>query len=100
MNNLKKKWKVNIQSPMEQDFPFKCPSCGFDMMEKTHKYFIGWGNYPLGGFRNRMKPGKKIGVILDCFQCHTKSICHINDLNSFLEQMEMSLEIENERRML
>jgi len=72
--------KINTEGFEEQEMSGKCPLCDFDMFfdNDGKSCVIGYGEYPIGGFRNSMKPNTNIGLAYECPKCFTKSIHHTN----------------------
>ena len=72
------KYKIDLDGFAEQDFPWQCPEseCNTEMETKD---IIGFGSYPQGGFRSKMKPNCTIGVGFECPKCFTKSVFHSSD---------------------
>jgi ssDNA-binding Zn-finger/Zn-ribbon topoisomerase 1 len=67
--------KINTVGFMEQDIPWRCPECDFEMVVLD---IIGYGDYPKGGYRNQMKPNKTDGLAYECPECFSKSISHMH----------------------
>jgi hypothetical protein len=61
---------------IEQDIPGQCPEC---RTELTIDNIIEVGEYPIGGYRNSMKPNQTKAFIFECPKCFEKSCHHIND---------------------
>jgi hypothetical protein len=78
-----KKYKINMWAFVEQEIPYKCPECEYDMFYRSHSYTIGMGEYPLGGFRSAMKPGKRWGVGMECPKCFLKSCYHLTEKDAY-----------------
>jgi len=53
------KYKISLEAFIEQDLPYQCPSCCTEL--KT-QHMIGFGTYPQGGFRSKLKPNQTTGV--------------------------------------
>jgi hypothetical protein len=69
--------KIKTDGFQEQPISGKCPECDFDMFfQDEENYVIGWGNYPLGGYRNLMKPNQNLCLVYECPKCFTKSVHH------------------------
>ena len=75
--------KIILDGFIEQDIPFQCPECNYDMLGAT-KYIIGYGDYPKGGFRSSMKPNQTKGLGFECPKCFTKSVCHFKENDKYL----------------
>jgi hypothetical protein len=61
---------------IEQDMPGRCPECDTDM---DWNHIIKVGDYPIGGFRNTMKPNQTKAFIFECPKCFVHSCHHVND---------------------
>jgi hypothetical protein len=70
------KYKIGLDGFIEQEFPWECPDCSYEMNAKD---IIGFGSYPIGGYRNSLKPNCDIGVGFECPKCFTKSVFHGNE---------------------
>ncbi len=76
-----KKHKINLDGFEEQWISFQCPECNHDFFNDGYKYHLGYGDYPQGGPRAAMKPGRLWGVGMECPECFTKS-CYHEDLKT------------------
>lgn len=81
---------------VEQHMPFICPECN-TWMEVKH--IIGFGNYPVGGYRNSLKPNMNEAVGFECPKCFTKSVCHSDSsMRNMYECYQKIKEFENKKR--
>jgi hypothetical protein len=64
---------IFLNSFVEQDLPYQCPNCRNELSVND---IIGFGDYPVGGYRSSMKPNHKIGCGFECNVCFTKSCFH------------------------
>ena len=67
------KHKRVLSGFLEQDLPYQCPNCNKELELKD---ILGFGEYPKGGFRDKLKPNKSIGVGFECPECFVKSCFH------------------------
>ena len=72
--------RINLDGFVEQDFGYQCPECNYDLLGKP-EYIIGYGYYPKGGFRNKMKPNAHFAIGFECPKCFVKSVCHEREEN-------------------
>jgi len=69
---------------IEQNLPGQCPECGTEMDLDDLKSI---GEYPIGGFRNIMKPNQTHAAIYECPKCYAKSCCHADEsLKDFVKR--------------
>ena len=57
----------------EQSIPYQCPEC-YTLM--TIRNIIREDDYPIGGYRNSMKPYTMRALIFECPECFELSCCH------------------------
>jgi len=74
--------KINTEGFFEQGMSGRCPKCEFDMFfnNKSKSCVIGYGEYPQGGWRNKMRPNQNTCLAYECPKCYTKSVHH-SELN-------------------
>ena len=60
---------------IEQDIPSRCPECETEMNMDN---ILEVGDYPIGGYRNTMKPNQNKAFIYECPKCFSKSCHHVN----------------------
>lgn len=84
---------------IEQDIPSVCPECNIDLNMDN---ILEIGDYPLGGYRNSMKPNQTKAIIYECPKCFAKSCCHVGffDINLFnsYKKLKIKKEIKYGRR--
>ena len=86
--------KYKTDGLVEQDLPGQCPKCYQDMYFSTPPTPpIGWGDYPLGGHRNRMRPNQNQGLVFQCPECFEMSVCHANDEDIALAATQAYLDL-------
>lgn len=76
-NNNPTAYKISLDGYVEMDNPLRCIECDADVSEPTH--IIGFGEYPIGGFRNRCKPFHSLAVGIECPKCFTKQCHHVSN---------------------
>lgn len=64
---------ISLEGYREQDIPLICPECGYKF---AWDEILGRGKYPVGGFRQMMKPNRE-GYGFECPKCFEKSCCHV-----------------------
>ena len=85
------KYKISMDGFMEMFICTVCPCCG--SVENKPIKFLGWGAYPLGGFRFSMKPIKSLAAGYECQKCFTKCVCHSNK-----RHIKSLIDIEKEQK--
>lgn len=61
---------------LEQYYPGRCLECDTEMeLENITRI----GEYPIGGFRNSMKPNQTKAAIYECPKCFVFSCCHATE---------------------
>ena len=91
--------KIITDGFIEQSLPGKCPECDFDMMFDFDKdHVIGYGEYPLGGYRNIMKPNSRYCLVYECPKCFTKSVHHMDmcSIKKYFKDKKTIARIKNE----
>lgn len=88
--------KINTEGFKEQFNPYKCPECDFDFLAHPENCEIGYGEYPIGGYRNTMKPNQTLCMAMECPNCFLKSVCHTSD--DIIKGVGFRLEIINESK--
>ena len=53
LENINIKYRICLDGFIESYRAYQCPECDSEL---TPINIIGFGNYPIGGYRNRMKP--------------------------------------------
>lgn len=71
------RFRISLEGFEEQDLIAKCPECNKDLGITS---IVGWGNYPLGGYRAMMKPNRRYGLGYKCPKCFTRSCYHISTM--------------------
>ena len=83
--------RISLEGFEELSNMMECPFCG---QELSWKNIIGYGEYPLGGRRNRMKPFKTIGIGVECPLCFER-LCYHGDENFISTLNDYFLDLEN-----
>lgn len=83
-------FKINLHGYKEQDYPGRCPECETEM---TWENLTGWGEYPRGGHRAKMKPNVKWDLGFECPECFTKSCHHatMDNIKQPFDNMEFNI---------
>ena len=92
-------YKRSLDGFVEQDISGVCPSCGADISIWIEN-IIGWGDYPVGGFRNSMKPNNSYGLGFECSKCFEQS-CHyagMKYIKGVIENVDLGRRMEEESR--
>lgn len=86
--------KISLEGFEELFNMMECPFCG---QELSWKNIIGYGEYPIGGYRNMMKPGKTLGIGVECPQCF-EHLCYHGDENFLASLNDYFLDFEGSKQ--
>jgi len=78
--------RISLDGFREIDNFMTCPDCDSSLLWGDT---VGYGEYPIGGWRNSMRPNKTIGIGIECPKCFEKFVYHgseslIKDIDAFL----------------